>query len=460
MFEDAQLDSTAAGHILVVDDDLEMQVLVKQFLLPQGHTIITFSSALEALEKLRAGLQADLILSDIKMPGLDGMSFIRNLKEQEFEIPIVIMTAYGSIESAVTAMKEGAVDYLPKPFSPEALRVLVHRIVRRGRIQGTGLPGAPGPASIGDMIGRSQQMQTVFRMIRRVARSTANVLIMGESGTGKEMVARAIHSEGPRTGKPFVALNCAAIPENLLESELFGHAKGSFTGAIAHKRGLLEEANGGTFFLDEIGDMNVSLQAKLLRVLQDRQIKAVGQNTFKEIDVRIIAATHKDLTSLISMGSFREDLYYRLSVIPITLPALRERPEDIILFAEHFLKRFSAANHAPVRGFTREAMSKLMTMKWEGNVRQLENIIERAVILCDEPYIDVHHIYQVAPAQQPQLVEEKLNVHQPLSIKEMEKRCLAAALEQARGKKEKAAQILGISRKTLYRKEREYGLTH
>jgi DNA-binding NtrC family response regulator len=389
------------------------------------------------------------------MPGTDGVRFVETLRERGLSVPVVIMTAFGSIESAVRAIKAGAQDYLVKPFAPEVLRVLVHRILSQRKVE-MAAPTAPVP-SIGGLIGRSPQMQNVFRLIQKVAKSSANVVILGESGTGKEMVAKAIHNEGPRATKPFVAINCAAIPDALLESELFGHAKGSFTGAMFQKRGLLEEANGGTFFLDEIADMNISLQAKLLRVLQDRQIKPVGQNTFKDIDVRIIAATHKDFPTLIENGLFREDLYYRLSVIPIMLPPLRERGDDVALFAEYFLKKFIANNHSQVRGFTPEALKKIGLAHWEGNVRQLENTIERAVILCDEPLIDVHHIFQVEPRERdksPTMAE----IPKSLSIVEMEKKCIEAALEQSRGKKDRAAKILGISRKTLYRKEREYGI--
>jgi DNA-binding NtrC family response regulator len=461
MLEDGQTPSIGrkhTGNIVIVDDDIEMQALLKEFLLPQGHVVMTYSSAAEALEQLSSGFHTDLVITDINMPAMDGMTFLQSLKERGIETPVIVMTAYGSIESAVRAMKAGAIDYLPKPFTPETLRALVYRVISQRNVERTHTELPSSPVTVGEMIGRSSEMQNVFRLVKRVARSRTNVLILGESGTGKEMVARAIHNEGPRANKPFVAINCAAIPEQLLESELFGHAKGSFTGAIAQKKGLLEEANGGTFFMDEIADMNMALQAKLLRVLQERKIRPVGQNTYRDIDVRIIAATHKDLVSMISLGMFREDLYYRLSVIPIVIPALRDRPEDIVLFAEHFLKKFVALNPSSVKGFTVEALNKLLSMPWEGNVRQLENTIERAVILCDEPYIDVHHIYQVQP-QSTKVETESNEKAQVLSISEMEKRCIEAALEQAHGKKERAAKLLGISRKTLYRKEREYGLT-
>jgi DNA-binding NtrC family response regulator len=282
------------------------------------------------------------------------------------------------------------------------------------------------------------------------------VLITGESGTGKERVARAIHDEGPRKQKQFIAINCTAIPESLLESELFGHAKGAFTGAVAKKRGLFEEAEGGTIFLDEIGDMNLALQAKLLRVIQERKIRAVGDNTDHSVDVRIIAATHKDLKQAIKNGTFREDLYYRLSVIPIVIPPLRHRREDIPLLALHFLKKYANLNHSPVKSFSQEALSRLIEMPWEGNVRELENVIERAVVLARGNSIDVKDL----PASNVPSAENFFEVNQSgtlPTLEEVEKRYFKFILEKTGGRKEKAAQILGVNRRTIYRKEREFG---
>ncbi|MCB0363649.1 MAG: sigma-54-dependent Fis family transcriptional regulator, partial [Bdellovibrionales bacterium] len=299
-------------------------------------------------------------------------------------------------------------------------------------------------------------MHSVFELIDRVSKASANVLITGESGTGKEMVARAIHENGLRSGKPFVAINCTAIPESLLESELFGHAKGSFTGAFARKKGLFEEAEGGTLFLDEIGDLDMSLQAKLLRVLQERKIKAVGDNVYKDIDVRIVAATHKDLGEAIKDGRFRDDLFYRLAVIPIHIPPLRHRRDDIPILARHFLQKYGSANNSPVKGFTAAAIEKLMNYRWDGNVRELENIVERVVVLtskemvdaCDLPFsgsVDsVEDFFASAVSSLP-------------TVSDLEKRYMKYVLEKTGGRKEKASQILGINRRTLYRKEREYG---
>jgi two-component system response regulator HydG len=310
--------------------------------------------------------------------------------------------------------------------------------------------------SVSGIIGKSPGMKAVFDLVNRVSQATANVLVTGESGTGKEMVARAIHESGPRARKPFVAINCTAIPETLLESELFGHAKGSFTGAIQRKRGLFEEADGGTLFLDEIGDMNVQLQSKLLRVIQEKKVRAVGENMDKSVDVRIVAATHKDLKAAIKDGRFREDLYYRLSVIPIVIPPLRHRKEDIPLLAEHFLKKYAATNNLKVKGFTKRAMGKLVGLRWDGNVRELENVVERAVVLAMNPLIDEADIPSSSAANAEQFFGGATDDFP--TIDQLEKRYIQVVLEKTAGRKDKAAQILGINRRTLYRKEREYGL--
>ncbi len=306
------------------------------------------------------------------------------------------------------------------------------------------------------IVGKSKAINTVFDLVKRVSESTTNVLITGESGTGKEMVARAIHQMGSRADKPFVAINCTAIPENLLESELFGHAKGSFTGAISEKRGLIAEAEGGTLFLDEIGDMSPALQAKLLRVLQERKIRPVGDNNIYDVDVRVIAATHKDLKNSIKEGTFREDLFYRLSVIPIALPALRERAEDIPLLAEYFLKKYKATSGNPqISGFSKLAMNKLMNLRWPGNVRELENVIERAVVLCTGNQIEEEDIPNPELSSPHDTINE-LTQDFP-TLEALERRYMQVILQKTLGRKDKAAEMLGINRRTLYRKEREYG---
>ena len=456
------------GRVVVVDDEQEMRSLIEDFLVDSGYKVHTFSSAVEALAALEpSGLlgadkpegDVDLVISDIKMPQLDGLEFTSRLQKVRTEIPIVLITAFGSIETAIEAMQRGAFHYIVKPFKLAELGVNVDRAMEHRKLQrdNTALrQEVKRTWSVKGIVGKSSGMKAVFDLVHRVSQATANVLITGESGTGKEMVARAIHDSGPRAHKPFVAINCTAIPETLLESELFGHAKGSFTGAIQRKKGLFEEADGGTLFLDEIGDMNVQLQSKLLRVIQEKKVRAVGDNSVKDVDVRIVAATHKDLKAAIKDGRFREDLYYRLSVIPIVIPPLRQRKDDIPLLAEHFLRKYAATNNAKVKGFTKRAMSKLVGLRWEGNVRELENVVERAVVLATEALIDeadipsaetasAEHFFGSATADFP-------------TVDQLERRYIQVILEKTGGRKDKAAQILGFNRRTLYRKEREYGL--
>lgn len=453
----------AAPHIVVIDDDREMRELLKDFFSGRGFRVTEFPTAKDALARFE-GPAADeediqLIISDINMPGISGLEFAARFRRLNHKIPVILITAFGSIETAIEAIRNGAYDYIVKPFKLDELSVTVDRALefqqlkRENTILREGLRQSHSFAGI---IGKSPSMQEVFDLIKWVAPATANVLITGESGTGKERVARAIHDLGPRAKKPFVAINCTAIPDTLLESELFGHAKGSFTGATQRKRGLFEEADGGTIFLDEIGDMDMNLQAKLLRVIQEKKIRAVGENVDRPIDVRILAATHKDLKLSIKNGTFREDLYYRLSVIPILLPPLRHRKEDIPLLAEHFLKKYSAENGSRVRGFSKEAMAKMMALPWEGNVRELENLIERCVVLAKGEWIEASDLPSVSPVTDSEEVfagaAQKL-----VTLEELEKRYMRFVLEKTGWKKEKAAQILGVSRRTLYRKEREFG---
>lgn len=456
------------GRIVVVDDDKEMRTLLEDFLTSHGYRVFPFPLATEALEALnpqgRFGREQpdgdlDLIISDIKMPQMDGLEFAKRIQTLRPEVPVILATAFGSIETAIEAMRRGAYHYLVKPFKLAEVEVHVARAVEHRALQRENITlreGIQRNWSMAGVIGKSPAMKTVFDLVQRVSHATANVLVTGESGTGKEMVARAIHENGDRAKRSFVAINCTAIPDTLLESELFGHAKGSFTGAIQRKRGLFEEADGGTLFLDEIGDLDVSLQAKLLRVIQEKKVRAVGENVARDVDVRLIAATHKDLRKAIKEGRFREDLFYRLSVIPIALPALRERKEDIPLLANHFLRKYSAANGARVAGLTKKAMAKLISLKWEGNVRELENVIERAVVLSQGPYIDEADIPTGAAASAEEFFS---GATQDLpTVDQLEKRYIQLVLEKSGGKKDKAAQILGMNRRTLYRKEREYGL--
>ena len=458
----------AKARIVIVDDDQEMRSLLKDFLSAEGYETHEFPVATDALEALSPGGKLgadqpdgdiDLIISDIKMPQMDGLEFTSRLQSLRPEIPVILITAFGSIETAIEAMRRGAFHYVVKPFKLVEMGVQVARAVEHRKLQrdNTALrQEVKRTFSMGRVIGKSTAMKAIFDLVARVSGATANVLITGESGSGKEMVARAIHESGPRASKQFVAINCTAIPETLLESELFGHAKGSFTGAIQRKRGLFEEAEGGTLFLDEIGDMNPQLQSKLLRVIQERKVRAVGDNVDKPVDVRIVAATHKDLKAAIKEGRFREDLYYRLSVIPIVIPPLRSRRDDIPLLAEHFLKKYSALNNSPAKGFTKRAVAKLMGQKWEGNVRELENVVERAVVLCQNPLIDEADI----PSPETQDAESFFGsaTGDFPTVAQLEERYIKVILEKTAGRKDKAAQILGINRRTLYRKERELGL--
>jgi two-component system, NtrC family, response regulator HydG len=455
------------GRILAVDDESEIRSLLQDFFGAKGYEVICFASAEEAIGALSpAGRFAaesaegdvDLILSDIRMPKIDGLEFTKRLQGLRPEVPVILMTAFGSIETAIEAMQAGAFNYVVKPFKLAELAVNVDKAVAQRQLQrdNTALRQAVKKSwAFAGVVGKSPSMKEVFDLVGRVAQATANVLITGESGTGKEMVARAIHESGPRAGRAFVAINCTAIPETLLESELFGHAKGAFTGAVQRKRGLFEEAEGGTLFLDEIGDMNVHLQSKILRVIQEKRVRAVGENADRTVDVRIIAATHKDLRAAMKEGRFREDLFYRLSVIPVVIPPLRQRKEDIPLLAEHFLRKYAATNASSARGFTKRAMTKLIGMKWEGNVRELENIVERAVVLAAGPLIDEADL-PAPESQNPESFFHAATGDFP-TLDQFERRYIELVMEKTGGRRDRAAQILGVNRRTLHRKGVEYG---
>ncbi|MGE3684328.1 MAG: sigma-54-dependent transcriptional regulator [Bdellovibrionales bacterium] len=450
------------GYVVVIDDDPEMRSMLVDQLEIDDYTVWKFSDGREALaflngNKPEAG-QVELVVTDLRMPDVDGLSLLRNFKPKHPDVPVILMTAYASVESAIEGLRKGAFDYITKPFKLAEMSHAVERAVMFGRLQRenrTLTKEIKKTWALNEIVGRSAPMNEIFDLVERVASSTSSVLITGESGTGKEVIAKAIHQRSPRHSKNFVAVNCTAIPDTLLESELFGHVKGSFTGAMTDKRGLFDEAEGGTLFLDEIGDMDIALQAKILRVLQERQIRPVGSTQSKPVDVRVIAATHKDLKKAIGNGTFREDLYYRLAVIPIVMPALRHRPEDIPLLAHHFLNKYSLLNGGRVHGFSQEALQKLMGLPWPGNVRELENLVERLVVLSKTPVIQAQDI----PGGEEKNFETFFgqNVATLPSLDELEKRYIAHVLEKTGSRKEKAAQILGINRRTLYRKERDYG---
>ena len=444
--------------IAVVDDDLEMGRLVRDVLTEEGFHVTQYETGSEALMDFKKETPVVLI-TDLRMKTIDGMMLLKKVHADFPKVSVIMMTAFGSVETAIEAMKNGAFHYIIKPFKNEELVLLTRRAVENSRLNSENnllRQELKKTFSLDSIIGKSPAMNGLFDVIKRVSSASANVLISGESGTGKEVIARAIHNLGPRKNKAFVPVNVTAIPETLLESELFGHVKGSFTGAIGDKKGLFEEANGGTIFLDEIGDMSLALQAKLLRVLQDKQVRPVGGNEAKQIDVRIMAATHRDLRALAGEGKFREDLYYRLNVIPVRVPSLRERTEDIPLLVNHFINRFAAENGSRVEGITPEAMAYLVANPWPGNVRELENVIERAVVLSQSNLITPSEVMGSTVESAKKTIQQMYS--DTPTLEKLEERYIKLVLGQTNNQKEEAAKILGISRRTLYRKEQLYGM--
>jgi two-component system response regulator HydG len=444
-------------RVLIVDDDIDIQDALKIGLQDEGYQVESRMTGNEGLDYLKAQKNLpDVIICDLKLPDINGLEFIEKTKQQSVNAPIILITAHATVETAAQALKQGAFDYIAKPINPVELSVLAGRAIKLRQLETHNLllkEQLDKTTGRGTMLGRSPKMKQIFTLIDRVAEATANVLITGESGTGKEKVARALHEGSSSRKGPFVAINCSAIPEHLLESELFGHRKGAFTGASENRMGLFEEADGGTLFLDEIGDMPLTLQPKLLRVLQERKIKPIGSNEYKPINVRLIAATHRDLRKEAAENRFREDLYFRISVIPVAIPPLRERVEDIPLLAEHFLDFYCRQNSIPAKRFSKAALQKLMKFSWPGNVRELENSIERAVILSDAELIDEKDIRLEDRSRGTNQVLELFSSLPTLD--ELERRYMAHVLAETGGHRERAAEILGINRKTLYRKEKE-----
>lgn len=453
MLLDTLLENT---EVCVIDDDAEICQILKVFLEESGLSCRTFNEAEPALDYLKqASSYIGVIFCDLKLPDLNGLVFLERAGQMRLDIPIILITAHSSKDTAVAAIQKGAFDYITKPLNFPELKVVVKRALRFHQLQSDFnvlQRQIHDRHSFANLVGKSTKMQNLFFFIKRVADSPSNVLIYGESGTGKELVAKAIHSHGDRRYKPFIAVNCSSIPSELLESELFGHTKGSFTGAYNNKIGLFEAANGGSLFLDEIGDMPLHLQAKLLRVLQERKVRKVGSHQDVAIDVRIIAATHKDLRAAIHENTFREDLYYRLCVIPLKIPPLRERKEDIVLLSEHFLAKYRL-NNPKVKGFTQEALNKLVHFEWKGNVRELENTIERAVTLCTGHHISSSDI-SVEGALEAESQLGKLFSKLP-TLKQLELEYIQYVMSKTNGRKEDSAKVLGIDRKTLYRKQKE-----
>ena len=452
-------DSPSKRSVLVVDDDVSILDMTEDLLTEAGFEVTKCGSGEEALA-LAAERDWDVVLSDLQMPGIDGLDLLAEMRERRPDTPVVIMTAFGTIQSAVKAMRGGALDFVTKPFQAEELLISLERaFVRRAlEEENRRLRRAVGRvSSFGELVGKSPAMNEIYAMIKKIATNSSSILISGESGTGKEVVARSVHFTGARAAKPFIPINCTAMPEGLLESELFGHVRGAFTGAHSNKKGLFEAAEGGTLFLDEIGDMPLSLQGKLLRVLQDREVRPVGGTQSTKIDVRIIAATNQDIHAAIEDGRFRLDLYYRLNVIPIRIPPLRERAEDIPVLAESFLRKHS--DDERIR-FSDAALRKMGRGAWPGNARELENCIERALALTTSQEILANDILipedPVAGDGSIQEMLLRIALEQRITVRELTDAYIDAALEVAHGRKSEAARILGMNRRTLYRREENH----
>ncbi|AWH89307.1 sigma 54-interacting transcriptional regulator [Limnobaculum parvum] len=444
--------TTHKAHILVVDDDLSHCTIIQALMKGWGYQVTLAHNGIEAREQVRQ-TPFDLILTDVRMSEMDGIEALKAIKAYNPAIPILIMTAYSNVESAVEAIKAGAYDYLTKPLDFDMLQLTVERALEHTNLKTENQQlrqqlTVENP----DLIGRSPQMRRLMEMVMMIAPSEATVLICGESGTGKELIARSVHAYSLRKDRPMVIVNCAALSESLLESELFGHEKGAFTGADKRREGRFMEADKGTLFLDEIGEVSLLMQAKLLRAIQEREIQRVGSNQTLSVDVRLIAATNRDLKADVETGKFRQDLYYRLNVVTVDTPALRERREDIPPLTMHFLTKFAQRNRKSVKGFTPQAMDMLLKYNWPGNVRELENTIERAVILLTGDFISEKEL----PLSINQFAEEhahNLDLDKPIQpLEQVEKEAILTALEKTGGNKTEAAKQLGITRKTLLAK--------
>lgn len=451
-------------RILVVDDELSMREFLGILLEREGYVVDVADSAVSALTMLESTAY-DLVVSDVKMPGLSGLDLLARIKEDSPDTAVIMATAFSTAEQAVEAMKLGAYDYIAKPFNVEEIKIIVRNALDKRSLARENLrlkEEVQGRYSFSGLIGKSKRMREVYTLIEKVAGSTANILIYGESGTGKELAAKAVHYNSPRKDRPFVAVNCGAIPESLMESELFGHKKGAFTGAVADRAGLFEQADGGTLFLDEIGEVPLQLQAKLLRVIQEREFRRVGGSESLKADVRLVAATNRDLDDQVKEGTFREDLFYRLNVVQVRMPALRERPDDIPLLIEHFLKKY-AGQAVGGEEISPAALKLLMAYPFPGNVRELENLVERCVVLGNRR-IDVEFLPpQVVDFQNPVpsgsdyiIPQEGMNLEAYLDG--IEKRLLLQALERSSGVKKRAAELLGLSFRSIRYRLAKFGM--
>ena len=448
-------------NILVVDDELGLRHTLTLILQAEGHTVRAVNDGASALERL-SDTSPDLIICDVRMPGLDGLAFLEKYKEMGGSALVIMMSAYGDDEAALEAIRRGAYDFIPKPFRADQVLLVVRKAIEREGLRREvaqlhdEIDALRTPTGI---VGRSPRIAQALTLADKVARHPSTVLITGESGTGKELVARHIHDASPRASRPFVAVNCAAIPEALLESELFGHAKGAFTGATAERQGLFEEAHEGTLFLDELGDLPVALQVKLLRALQEGEVRRVGDNASRSVDVRLVAATARDLEADVADGKFRADLYYRINVVRIHLPALRERSEDIPELVRHFIERFNRRLGMHVTGTAPAAMRALVEYPWPGNVRELENVVERAMVLTDGPQLCVEQLPTLAPpVTRNETAVSPLDLSVKRRTEELERALIKEALERTRGNRTRAAKLLDLSHRALLYKIRDYGL--
>jgi two-component system response regulator AtoC len=450
-------------RILIIDDEENFRHMLSVILKKEKYEVDTAANGEEGLQKIVAE-DFDQILCDIRMPGMDGLDVLKEGQKRGIHASVIMMSAYGSIDTAIEAMKLGAYDYISKPFKPDEIILTLRKAEERERLRKENeflRKEVKKEYSFENIVSKNEKMQKMFEVIKKVAQYKSTILITGESGTGKELVARALHYNSDRAGQPFIPVNCGAIPENLLESELFGHVKGAFTDAIRTKKGLFEEADGGTLFLDEIGELPSPLQVKLLRVLQEGEIRRVGESKPIQVDVRIVAATVKDLAKEASEGKFRDDLYYRLNVLPIHIPPLRERREDIPLLANHFINVYNQSLNKKVVGVEPKALEVLMNYKWYGNVRELENTIERAIVLTDGEHIGLDNLpYEIQnfeeKEQAPSLTEEEYSIKK--ASKALETNLIQKALKKTKGNHTHAARLLEISHRALLYKIKEYGV--
>jgi nitrogen regulation protein NR(I) len=472
-------------QILVVDDSQPIITLMKEFLQEEGYRVITATSAKDALLLIEKE-KPDLVLMDIRLPDMDGLDALIEVKKRDPKLSVIMMTAYGTTQTAIEAMKRGAYDYVAKPFNNEELKVLIRKALEAGRLMKESVSYQAKKSELTEgacIVGESPQMLEIYKTIGKVADSNATILIRGESGTGKELVARAIYQNSSRKDKPFLAVNCAAIPESLLESELFGHEKGSFTGAINKRIGKFQQCDEGTIFLDEIGDMSLSTQTKILRVLQEHTFEAVGSENTVKVDVRVIASTNKDLSRAIEKGEFREDLYYRLKVVTIYMPPLRNRLEDISLLVDYFIQKFNREYNKNVKKISPEVIQHLKNYKWPGNVRELENALQTAVIMSNKDVLLLDNFplfTQKLAVINPEMLQQVSNYEKVFQdtvrsilrnpvifpdgelyksvMADLEKSLIEAVLDENHKSQTKSAKILGISRNTLRSRMKEYGL--